>query len=196
MSQKQYNVHKIPLTPREKRTKGIRIGIPSVLIAFLLGYLVLSGVIPKFIAQLASRSQNNSDEQAALVAETAVKLFTSIPLDGEYSLWLESVCVVSTTQHCALVREVLGPRIWQEVQDSQSGMINLSVNALQRVYPGSTPDPETQFWRMSYLLLTATGESTHEAVVSVVRDGKSWSFNGFSFLPEDPASSFTTYPLE
>ena len=196
MRQKQYNVHKIPLTPREKRKWGIRIGIPCVLLAFLLGYLVFSGAFPKFMGHLTSRSQNNSDEQAALVAETAVRIFTSIPLNGEYSLWLASVCAVSTQQHCNLVREVLGPRIWQEVQDSQSGMINLSVHALQRVYPGSTPDLESQFWRVSYVLLTATGESTHEAVVSVVRDGESWSFNGFSFLPEDPVSSISTNHLQ
>jgi hypothetical protein len=194
MKLKQYPLRKIPLTPREKRRKLLSIGIPLCVLVLLLGFLGASGHLKALLVHPDHSTAQNEEQQTAVIAETGVRLFTSIPLEGEYSSWLEAICAISTEQHAKLVRGVLGPLAWQNVQDSQVGVVNLSTRALRRLYASEPATSGNQFWLVEYTLASSSGENTYSSVVSVVQEEGQWKFNGFSLIPVEKAEAVSFPP--
>jgi len=191
MKAKQYPLRRIPLTPREKRRKALYIGIPLSVLVILLGLLGASGRLQALLMHPDHSADQNDEQQAAVVAETGVRLFTSIPIEGEYSSWLEAVCSISTERHANLVQGVLGPLAWQNVQDSQVGIVNLSTRALQRMYADAPASSGSQFWLVEYTLASSSGEYSYSSVVSVVQEEGQWKFNGFTLISLEKAEAFT-----
>lgn len=183
------SLKKIPLTTREKRRQAFKLSGLFALALLLLWTLHFTGILPGLLSHPEERSPESLEQEAATIAEAGVREFTSISLEKGEETWRTNVCSVSTQRFCDLVSSGLGALVWQETRESGSGIVNLSTRAVTKVVANPSAENESQFWRIRYELASASGETVHEAVVSVVREGEDWEFNGFSFIPQDPISS-------
>ena len=174
----------IPLTPREKRKKAFKICFLIVLISAGLGTLVFSGILSSLLPVSEAQTGNQTRQPTALIAETGVKIFTSIDPDNGYEDWQLNICSLSTQRFCSLVKAGFGKQVWDSTLASNAGIVNLSTRAISRVFSNPEDADIQQFWRVRYELVSAQGEQAYSAVVSVVQEDGKWKFNGFSLLPE------------
>jgi len=184
MKRPQSSIFQIPLTPSEKRRKALKLSLLAGTVITLIGMLAFSGIVSNLFATRAVNPAETANREAALIAETGVKVFTSLSLERGYEDWQLHLCGLSSERFCTLVKSGLGRRIWEKVQASNASMVNLSTRAIGRVYQVPAVADTHQFWRVRYEMVSADGEGTYTAVVSVVQEEGQWKFNGFSFLPE------------
>jgi len=174
----------IPFTPREKRRKTLKTILLAGIFVAVFGGLALTGVFSRIFSKPAASTGEISSQPAALIAETGVRVFTSISPENGYESWELNLCSLSTERFCSLVKSGLGDQVWDSALVSDAGIVNLSAHAIRRVYPNPGDEETQQFWQVRYELVSTQGEQTYSAVVSVVRETGKWKFNGFSLLPE------------
>jgi hypothetical protein len=189
MKHPQSFISKIPMTPKEKRRKAFKLSLLAAVVITLIWILAFSGIFSRLFPVQTVQPGQAASREAALIAEAGVKVFTSLSLERGYEDWQLNLCGLSSERFCTLVRSGLGKGIWDKVQASNAGVVNLSTRALGRVYQDPATDDTRQFWRVRYELVSADGERPYIAVVSVVQEEGSWKFNGFSFLPETTPDS-------
>jgi hypothetical protein len=184
MKHPQSFISKIPMTPKEKRRKAVKLSLLVIAAITLIGMLAFSGTFSKLFPAQAVQPRQAASCEAALIAEAGVKEFTSLSLERGYEDWQLNLCSLSSERFCTLVKSGFGKKIWDKVQASNAGVVNLSTRAIGMVYENPATDDTHQFWRVRYELVSADGERAYTAVVSVVQEEGRWKFNGFSFLPE------------
>lgn len=185
----------IPLTPREKHRKALSLLLMIVITIAVTAVLAFSGVFARLISRPPADSEQTGSQQAALIAEAGVSIFTSISPERGYEDWQLSLCSISTERFCTLIRSGFGNQVWEKVLGSNAGIVNLSTHAIARINP-TEPD-DHQLWRVRYELLSAAGEKVYSTAVAVVQGEGSWKFNGFAFLPEStPAARLRGFQEE
>lgn len=189
MKHPQSFISKIPLTPSEKRRKAFKLSLLAAAVITLVGMLAFSSIFSRLFPTRAVPPGETANREAALIAETGVKVFTSLSLERNYEDWQLEACSLSSERFCTLIRSGLGKRIWEKVQASNASVVNLSTRAIGRVFQDAAADDTHQFWRVRYELVSADGEGTFTTLVSVIQEEGQWKFNGFSFLPEPTLDS-------
>lgn len=157
--------------------------LPKHLIGSVLIFIVIAVLLYTFIPEIfAWFSQPKPAEVAAVEGAQA---FLSTDVDLGRSTWEESVCLVSSTDACAVFKNTFATMVWAGVEKNQVRQSCLATGS-KLIREVSAESEQRQIWLVTLDCTNLKTNETNsgEVHVSVIHSDDAWMFERILFEQE------------
>ena len=173
----------IPLTDTEKKKRRITaiIIVAVILVAVLV--FIFTGMAGKAIEQIAGPAVDKSNTPAH-AAEIGLATYNTVAYGSDYTVWMDSVCAISTEDTCANIKSTYGPMMTQTLDETKVSDLATDVKALKMVDESKSTTKPQQIWAVQNTLTTSTGTKTNLSYILVTQVNGIWKFDFYVLLPQ------------
>jgi len=173
---------KSPKTLKEKNAVKAKWITSGVILVAVVAF-VFTGLAGKTFTAIFGKplDENNTPAHAA---EIGVATYNTVAYGSDYTVWMNSVCAISTEDTCANIKSTYGPLVTQALDQTKVSDQATDVKALKMVDESKSTTKPQQIWAVQYTLSSAKGVNPQIGYIMVTQVNDIWKFDFYVLLPQ------------
>jgi hypothetical protein len=145
---------------------------------------VFTGLASKTFAAIFDKPVDKNDTPAH-AAEIGVATYNTVAYGSDYTVWMNSVCAISTEDTCTNIKSTYGPMVTKALDETKVSYQATDVKALEMVDESKSTTKPQQIWAVQYTLSSADGVKPQIGYVIVTQVAKIWKFDFYVLYPQE-----------